>query len=176
MLQRPITPALAEHLQGQFQFFNNWTSTFVDSVRQINALNIEMAKEFIDDLTSTSQQLREASGTAEIASTGASRLVPATEKLKMHQRRLTNIVANTNLELTKKAESYLPEASRTATAVAEEIRRQAAEEADKLSQRGKETVEKIAQAVPVAEDGASRKAGKPNVQQPKQNQPQPRGT
>jgi vacuolar-type H+-ATPase subunit H len=176
MLQRTITPALADHLQTQMQFFNNWANTVVDSVRQMNSLNIELAKELLGDATQAGQQMRDANGAAEIASTGVSRLLPAAEKLRMHQQRLASIVANTNLELVKKAESYLPQASRTASAVADEITRQATAEAEKLSQHGQKAAEQVAQATPVAEENMPRK-GKPNPQQAKQqNQPQSRGS
>lgn len=143
MLSETITPAVKSHLEAQLSFYNDITKRMFDSAQQIVELHLHLSQTFIDELMAASQQLLSAKDPAEFASIMATQTQPAVEKVRAYQQRLSSILAGTQAELTKAAETHMPETSRTAVAVADELMRKASEETEKATQRQKEVIERI---------------------------------
>jgi phasin family protein len=146
MFMQSITPAVKSHLDVQLSFANDYSKKLFDAAQNISQLNLNLAQELFQEMATTGRHLIAAKGIAELASVAATPLYPATEKLRNYQQQLTNLVAGSNVELTKTAEAHLPEASRTAKAVADELVRAASEESEKASQRQREVIDRMSES------------------------------
>lgn len=153
MFTQAITPALKSHMEVQMSFLTDLSKKFFDTAQRASELNLQLAQELFEDYTSTHQQLLQARNLGELASAATTQTHPTTEKLRNYQQRLTNLVANANVEMTRTAESHLPDASRTAAAVADELVRRASEEAEKATQRQRDVIERMNESARRGIDG-----------------------
>lgn len=153
MFTQAITPALKSHMEVQMSFFTDLTKKMFDTAQRFSELNLQLAQELLEDATSTQHQLMQAKDLTELASAAAAQAHPATEKMRNYQQRLGNLVANANAELTRSAESHMPDASRTAAAVADELVRRASEETEKATQRQREAIERMNESARRGIDG-----------------------
>ena len=146
MFTQAITPAIKNHLEVQLAFFTDLSKKAFDTVQRFSELNLQLAQELLEDATNTNHQLMQAKNITEFASAATTQAHPTTEKLRNYQQRVTNLVANANAELTKTAESHMPEASRTAAAVADEVVKRASEETEKATQRQREVMDRLSES------------------------------
>lgn len=165
MLTQSITPAIKSHIDVMLSFMTDLSSKIFETTQKISELNLRLAQGLIDEMTATNQQLMSAKDLAEFASVAATQIHPTTEKLRNYQQGLSNLIANANVELTKTAESHLPEASRTAAAVADELARTASEESAKATQRQRAVIEKMNESARRGIEGtqAHTLASNPNI-------------
>jgi phasin family protein len=143
MSSETITPAVKSHLEAQLSFCNDISKRILDSAQQIAELHLHLAQTFIDDLIAGSQQLLSVKDPTEFSAIMAAQTQPAVERMRAYQQRWSGILAGTQAELTKAAETHVPETSRTAAAVADEMLRKASEETEKAAQRQKDVMERI---------------------------------
>lgn len=155
MLPQSISPALIQHMEAQLSFLTEISRKMFDSTQKIVELNLQAAQEFIEDVSNSGHQLMQAKDASEFTTLAASQVQPNSEKLRNYQQRLSNLVAGTQMELTKTAETHMPEATRTAAAVADEIARKASEETEKASQQQKAMIEKISTSAQKVGDAAT---------------------
>jgi hypothetical protein len=92
----------------------------------------------------------------EAMSAAASCAQPATEKLRAYQQQLSQLAADTQVDLTRVTEQHVQDTSRTARALAEEVTRVAVEETDKNVRQQEEAIKNFRD--PFKQDGA--RAGK----------------
>ena len=161
MFPQSITPALKSHMEVQLSFITDLSKKMFDTAQKVSELNLHLAQELIEDMTNTNHQLLAAKDASEFASVAATQIQPATEKIRSYQQRLSNLVANANAELTKTAETHIPEASRTATAVADEMVRKASEETEKATQRQRAAIDKMSESARRGIDGMTQAARAP---------------
>lgn len=164
MFTQAITPAVKSHLEVQLSFFTDLTRKLFDTAQKISELNLQLARELIEEMTSAHHQLMGAKDPAEFASVAATQTHAAAERVRNYQQRLSNVAANANVEITKAAESHMPEASRTAAAVADEMVRTASEETEKATQRQRATIEKMNESARRGIDGLSQSQSRPQGQ------------
>lgn len=143
LFNNAIAPAFQSQLKAQQDFYAELSKKVFQAAQQVSQLHLQLAQDLVEDLGNTSHQIMQARGATDIASAAAAQAYPFTEKLRNYQQNLTSVIAGTNAELTKTAESHLPAISNKAAEVAEEITKRASEEIDKASQRSRETVEKM---------------------------------
>jgi phasin family protein len=143
MLTQSITPAIKSHIEVMLSFMTDLSGKILETTQKISELNLQLTQGLIDEMTTTNWQLMSAKDPVEFASVAATHIHPSTETLRNYQQGLSNLIANANVELTRTAESHLPEASRTAAALADELARTASEEAAKATQRQRAVIEKM---------------------------------
>lgn len=166
----PITPAINDYMNAQYQLLADMSQRAFQSVQQINELNIQVAKSVMEDSLKSVQQVIVAQDPYEAASIAAAQAQPAAEKLRDYQQELTNIAAKTQVELAKAAETHVPNASRTAAAMADEVARTAREQTDQAVARQRAAMDKAASSIntpgSTGSTSSGNTAGKPQTAQP----------
>jgi phasin family protein len=170
MLTQAFTPAVKSHMDVQMALFTDLSRKMLDTVQRISELNLQLSQELIEDMTNCNQQLMSAKDPAEFASVASTQIHPVTEKLRNYQQRLSNVIASANVEMTRTAESHMPEASRTAAAVADELVRTASEEAEKATQRQRDMIDKMNESSRRSIDDMSQSLNRTAGQNPGQSQ------
>jgi phasin family protein len=171
MFTQSITPAVKSHMDVQLAFATDFSKKLFDTAQRVSQLNLNLAQELFQEMSTTNHNLVAAKDFAEFASVATTQVHPAAEKLRHYQQQLTNLVANTNAELTRTAEAHMPEASRTAAAVADELVRKASEETEKATQRQRDVIDRMNESARRGIDGASQQ-----TQGRVPNQPQGQGS
>ena len=141
------TPAFKAHFDAQTQLFADMSRKFFDTAQKIGELNIQAAKTLMDESLGSAQQMMTAKDPYEVLSVAATQTQPIAEKVRAYQQHLTNIAAQSQVEMAKSAETHVPNTARTASAVADEIANKAKEETEKATQRQKAAVEKMSASV-----------------------------
>ncbi len=119
-------PALRSHLASQVDFMNEFTKKALDTVRQVSELNLKLARQEIEGTLHTSREMIGCSDPMQCMQVVMRQLTPATERLRAYQQHLLTVLSGAQAEFTHAAEARMPEASRSAGAVAEEMVRHAA--------------------------------------------------
>ncbi|MEC4720900.1 phasin family protein [Noviherbaspirillum sp. CPCC 100848] len=144
LFNQSLPPSAKAHLESQFTFMSELSKQLFTSVQRINDLNISIAQSVLQDTLHSTREVASAQNPYEAISIAAGQVQPAAERLRAYQQQLTNIAANTQVDMAKTAEVHVPATSRTATALADEVARRANEEAQKATQRQKATIDKLA--------------------------------
>jgi phasin family protein len=142
-LSQKDSPAANAYFQSQFSMFSDLTKQFFNAAQKVNELNIQVSQTLMDEALSNTQQVLSAKDPTEVLSVIAGQAQPNAEKVRAYQQHLTDIAANTQVDLIKSAENHIPEASRTAQDMAKEVQRKAAEETEQVTQRQKSAMEKL---------------------------------
>jgi len=171
MFTQTITPAVKDHMDVQLSFFTDLSKKMFDTAQKVSELNLQLAQELVADMTACNQQLMSAKDPTEFASVASTQIQPAAEKLRTYQQRLSNLIANANAELTRTAETHMPEASRTAAAVADELVRTATEETEKATQRQRAVIDKMNESARRGIDGLTQSMSRGAGQSPSPDQP-----
>ncbi|MDC8760124.1 phasin family protein [Janthinobacterium fluminis] len=146
MFTQAITPAIKSHMEVQLAFLTDLSRKAFDTAQRVSELNLRLTQELLEEMTSANHQMMTARDAGEFASAASTQLHPAMEKLRSYQQRLFNLMASANADITKTAEFHIPEASRTATAVADEMLRAASEESEKATQRQRAALDRMSEA------------------------------
>ncbi|MES2296092.1 MAG: TIGR01841 family phasin [Pseudomonadota bacterium] len=151
-------PAMKSHMETQLGFLTELSNKLCDSARKISDLNVQLAQQIIEDCIGTGRQMVSAHDPVEFTTTAMSYVQPVAERWRHYQQQLLGVLAGTQVELTKTAETHIPEASRTAAAMADELVRKASEETEKASERQRSAMERINRPTPRASNGAQQGA------------------
>lgn len=140
--QQQMTPAVQDYMNAQYAMFTDLSQRAFQSVQKINELHMEMARSAMEDSLKNAQQVMTAQDPYEAASIAASQAQPAAERLRGYQQELSNIAAKTQAELARAAEAHVPNASRTAAAVADDVARRAKEQSEQVRARQRSVTER----------------------------------
>lgn len=119
-------PALRSHLESQVDFTNEFSQRALDTVRQLSEMNLKLARQTIEGSIHASRELLGCTDPVQFTQTAMKQLQPATERIRSWQEHLLRVLAGAQADFTHAAEARLPEASRSAGAVADELVRHAA--------------------------------------------------
>lgn len=161
LFDQGIPPAAKAHMDSQFSMVSGLADQMFSAVQKINELNIQVMQRVMEESIHNAQQIMAAQNPYEFLSIAASQVQPAAEKMRAYQQHLTNIAARAQVDIAKTAETHVPEASRTASAMADEVARKASEETQKATQRQKATIDKMTN--PIGKSAEGGKAAGPNV-------------
>lgn len=142
---QPATPAIQDFMNAQFTLYTDISERAFHGMQKIGELNIQVAQSMMEDSLKSAQQLLTTRDPYEAASIAAAQAQPAAEKWRSYQQGLTNIAASTQADIAKVAESHVPTASRTASAVADEVARTAKDQTEQAVGRQKAALDKSAQ-------------------------------
>jgi phasin family protein len=138
-----ISPAFKSQVEAQFSFFSDVTNKIFNAVQKLNELNVQVAQTVVEESLSNAQQLISSKDHHDAISVVAGQAQPAAEKLRAYQQHVQNILAETQVNLAKTAESHLPETTRAAEAIVKEVAQKASEETEKSAQRQRAAMEKL---------------------------------
>lgn len=150
------SPAIKTHLDAQVSLLTDMANRMYDAVHRITALNLKLAQQLVDDNLAASRQVMATNDPVERCAALVSGGVPASEHLRGYQQQLLNIIAGTQLELSRSAGEHLPEASRAAGAVADEVMRRGSQAGEKIAAEQRQVIERMAQPGAGADTSASR--------------------
>ncbi len=148
------TPALKSYLESQLVFVTELSTKLCDSMRKVSELNVRLAQQLIEDGIASSRQLLSTNDPVELASAALAIGQPMAERFHQYQQQLLNVIAGTQVELTRTAESHIPETSRTAAAMADELVRKASEETERATERQRSALERMAKPTQPHANGA----------------------
>ena len=173
--RQEVPPALKSHLDAQFSFMADLSKKMFDGIQRVQQLNVQVAQTVMEEAINSTHQIIESNSATEYLSVAASQVQPVAEKVRAYQQHLSNIAAGVQVELSKTAETHVPETTRTAAAVAEEVVRRGAEETDKATQRQKAVFEKLTKPINESRETPQQNGSmQPPTQQPGMNK-QPQG-
>jgi hypothetical protein len=135
MQASPNNRAMQSQLETQMSFMNELASTSYDSARKLSELNLHWAQRFVEGAFDASRQLLACTDVYQLSSAMMGQIQPNTERLRHYQEQLMNVLAGAQVDLTRAAESHLPEAGRSAAALGGAIMRRGIEETDKAMAR-----------------------------------------
>jgi phasin family protein len=137
------TPALQSHLETQVNFFTELAHRSYDSARKLSELNLRLAQQLIENSVDTGRQMLTCSDPYQATAMAVRQFEPVAHYLRSYQQQLLGLLAGAQVELTRAAETHLPEAGRSAAAVAEEIARRGAEVTDAFTSRQRSAAESM---------------------------------
>ena len=155
MLSRFISPAISpalnpafkaaleKHTELQLSFLADVGNKILTASEQMMQLNLQLMHAVIAQMQDGNHQLMQAQNPVEFASAVANQIHPIVEHWRSYQQCLPNVLASTQVELTKATESHVPQATRSAVAIADELTRAASKEAEKISANQRALLEKI---------------------------------
>src|SRR4051812_42122579 len=111
-------PALKSYLESQLVFMTELSTKMCDSVQKISELNLRLAQQLIEDGIVTGRQMIHTADPIELTSAAMAFGQPMAERLRHYNQQLLSLLAGTQVELTRTAESHIPETSRNAAAMA----------------------------------------------------------
>jgi hypothetical protein len=126
-------PALKSHLENQLNFMAELSEKSLDATRQVSELNLQMARQMIGTWINLGRALLQASDPFQMSSATVTGIQSLSEQMRHHQQQLMGLLARTQADLTRSAQSNIPEASRSASAMANEMVRNAAASASAAS-------------------------------------------
>jgi phasin family protein len=118
-------PALRSHLESQVNFMNEFTQKMVDTLRQLSEMNLKLTRQAIEGSLYASREMLSCTDPMQFAQVAMKQIEPATERLRAYQQHMLGVLAGAQADFTRAAESRVPEASRSASAVADEMVRNA---------------------------------------------------
>lgn len=118
--------ALRSHLETQVDFMNEFSQKALDSLRQLSEMNLKLARQTIEGVLHSSREMLSCSDPAQMTQVAMKQLQPAGERLRTYQQQLMTVMAGAQAEFAHAAETRIPEASRSASAIADEMLRHAA--------------------------------------------------
>lgn len=126
-----VDPSLRSHIDAQVAFFNEFSQAMSRSFQQVGQLNMQLMQALCEQAASAGQRWLTAERPAKAMPDAASPAQSATDTLRAYRQHLSQIASATQVDLTQVAERHLPEASRTARALADDVTRAAVEETSK---------------------------------------------
>lgn len=141
------SPAMKSHLDAQMTFFADCSKKMIDGIQKLTALNVQVAKALLDESAANSKQMLSSTNQNEVFSILAGQSQPALEKIRAYQQHVRQICANTQVDVTRSIQSYVPETTRAAEAVVKEVAQKASEETAAAKQRQQQMTQKSAATV-----------------------------
>jgi phasin family protein len=117
----PTNPLIRSGLDAQVDFLTELTRRSYDAMRKLSELNLRFAQQVMQDLADTSRNILSCSDPLHMPAAAAKSAQPVSEHLRDYQRQLFSFLSGIQLELTRSAETFAPQASGYATAMADSM-------------------------------------------------------
>lgn len=118
-------PALRAHLESQVDFMNQFTQKAYDTLREVSQMNLKLARQMIEGSMHASHEMLNCSDSMQLSQAAIKQVQPATERLRSYQQHLLTVMAGAQAAFAHAAETRIPEATRSASAIADEMARHA---------------------------------------------------
>ena len=117
--------ATKANLESQFAIFSTLTSKAFEGVEKLVELNINAAKDVLEDSSATAKQLLSAKDAQEVFSLAAAKAQPNAEKALAYGRQLATIATGAQSEFSKAAEQQIAETNRKVITLVDEVTKNA---------------------------------------------------
>jgi phasin family protein len=117
----PTNPLMRSGLDAQVDFLTELTRRTYEAVRKLSELNLHFTQQVMQDLSNTSRNVLSCSDPFQMLAVAARSAQPAGEHLYHYQRQLVGMLSGAQLELTRTAQTFVPEAGRYASAMAQSM-------------------------------------------------------
>ncbi len=121
------TSAMRAHLESQVAFMSDLTRKTYDSARKLSELNLHFTQDWLEDSFTISRQLLAAGDPFQFSATLANQIQPLAQRIRSYQQQLIGLLSGAQVDFTRATESFMPEASRSASAIADDMARRAEE-------------------------------------------------
>lgn len=138
------TPALQSHFDAQVSLMTDVAGKMYDAIHRVTELNLKLAQQLVDDGMAASRQVVASTGPVECCAAMVASSVPASDHLRTWQQQLLNVLAGTQVELTRSAETHIPQANRAASAVADDIVRRSTQATERMAAEQPSALERMA--------------------------------
>jgi phasin family protein len=118
-------PALRAHLESQVEFTNQLLHKTIETVRQLSEINLKLSRQILEGSVHASREILACTDPMQMSQVAMKQLQPHAERLRAWQQHVVAVLAGVQADLTHAAEATFPEASRSASAVADEMVRRA---------------------------------------------------
>jgi phasin family protein len=118
-------PALRAHLESQVEFTNQLLHKTLDTLHQLSEINFKLSRQTIEGSIHAGREMLACTDPAQMSQVATKQLQAATERMRAWQQHVVAVLAGVQADLTHAAEATFPEASRSASAVADEMVRRA---------------------------------------------------
>ncbi len=115
--------AMRSGLDAQVNFMTELTRRSYDSVRKLSELNLHFSQLLMQDSVAATRQVLACSDPLQMAAAMANAAQPVAQHLRSYQQQLMGMLTGAQVELTRTAESLMPQGSRYAAALAETMAR-----------------------------------------------------
>ena len=115
--------AMRSGLDAQVNFMTELTRRSYDSVRKLSELNLHFSQLLMQDSVAATRQVLACSDPLQMAATMANAAQPVAQHLRSYQQQLMGMLTGAQVELTRTAESLMPQGSRYTAALAETMAR-----------------------------------------------------
>lgn len=119
------TPAMRSHLENQVNFMTELTHKSYDAVRRLSEIHLHLMQQSIEDAMNVSRELLACTDPFQFSQVAVRQMQPLTEHLRSYQQQLMGVISGAQVDLTRTAETHIPQTSRSANAMAEEMARNA---------------------------------------------------
>ena len=116
-------PTLRSHFDTQVNFFTELAQRGVDSARQLSELNLRLAQQLVDESLATARHMLACSDPLQASNVAMRGMEPVARHLRQYQQQLVSLVSGAQVALTHTAETHIPEAGRSAAALADDMTR-----------------------------------------------------
>lgn len=120
-------PALRSHFDTQVNFYTELMHRTCDATQKLSELNLQLAQQLISEAVDTGRQLLGCTDPFQAAALAARQAEPMAQHLRSYQQQLMSLIAGAQVGFTQAAETHIPQAGRSAAAVADELARRGAE-------------------------------------------------
>ena len=118
-------PALRAHLESQVDFMNQCTQKACDTLREVSEMNLKLARQMVEGTMHASHEMLNCTDPMQLSQAAIKQVQPATERLRTYQQHLLTVMAGAQAAFAHAAETRIPAATRSASAIADEIVRHA---------------------------------------------------
>ena len=115
--------AMRSGLDAQVNFMTELTRRSYDSVRRLSELNLHFAQLLMQDSVAATRQVLACSDPMQMATTVANASQPIANHLRGYQQQLTGMLTGAQVELTRQAETLMPQARNYTAAMVQSLAR-----------------------------------------------------
>ena len=118
--------ALRSHLESQLNFMHACSHTGLDLLRQVSDMNLKLARQEIEGALDASRDMLACSDPMQMVQVAMRQIPPAAERLRSYQQHLLSVLSGGQARLGGAADTRLPAARRSDSAIADEMLQRAA--------------------------------------------------
>jgi phasin family protein len=152
-----VAPAVRTHVDAQTAYLNDISKSIFRSFQHMFDLNIQLMQTMLEEGTLAGKQVLSADRQTDMLGAAASRVQPASDKLRAYQQHITRLAADAQVELARVTEQHVQNTTRTARALADEVARDATEQTERGLRTQQETARQFSDPFMRA-DGAAQQS------------------
>lgn len=141
-----VTPVIASQVNAQMSFMIDVSQKMINATQQISSLNLQVARTVLEETATNTRQMLSASSQGEALSAVSNQTQPALEKMRAYQQHIQRIFADTQTEVAKSIQAYVPQVTQATQDVMQTVAKRNVEQTSEAVQRQQDTIEQFASA------------------------------